>query len=290
MTKLGLLCSCRSWRHTAATERDQMLRRNSQVPKRRDHPTAGTAERLAQAAEAAVTGDCDAALAIWGALAHAGICRAQAEIGRCFVSGLGVERNIDLAHKWLMLAAKAGDPLGQRLLGDFYFNGEDGAPDRAIAEEWYARAAKQGEGYAQDMLSWILIDGDHRKPDYKKAHEWALKAAAQGIAASMTRLGLLYHNALGVERDANLAAQWWLNAAILGDADGQAMLGAAYHLGAGVPREPVIALAWLTRARGARSKFADRFYNAVRDSCTPEQRCEAEHRASLPLVDDGAAP
>jgi hypothetical protein len=33
----------------------------------------------------------------------------------------------------------------------------------------------------------------------------------------------------------------------------------------------------------ARSKFADRFYNAVRDSCTPEQRHEAERRAYLPL-------
>jgi TPR repeat protein len=67
------------------------------------------------------------------------------------------------------------------------------------------------------------------------------------------------------------------------------MLGAAYHLGAGVPRDPVIALAWLTRARIARSKFADRFYNAVRDSCTPEQRREAERCAHLPLADEGAA-
>jgi len=61
------------------------------------------------------------------------------------------------------------------------------------------------------------------------------------------------------------------------------MLGAAHHIGAGVSKDPVVALAWLTRARLARSKFADRFYNAVRDSCTPEQRREAERRAYLPL-------
>ncbi len=140
------------------------------------------------------------------------------------------------------------------------------------------------------MLSWILTDGDHRKPDYQAAREWAAKAAAQGIAASMTRLGLLYHNALGVERDADVAARWWRKAAALDDADGQAMLGAAHHLGAGVPRDPVIALAWLTRARIARSKFADRFYNAVREACTPEQRREAERRAYLPLGDVEAAP
>jgi hypothetical protein len=140
------------------------------------------------------------------------------------------------------------------------------------------------------MLSWILTEGDHRKPDYKEAREWAQKAAAQGNAASMTRLGLLYHNALGVERDPIAAAQWWRKAAALDDADGQAMLGAAHHLGAGVPRDPIVALAWLTRARNARSKFADRFYNAVREACTPDQRHEAERRASLPLEDMEAAP
>jgi TPR repeat protein len=140
------------------------------------------------------------------------------------------------------------------------------------------------------MLSWILTEGDHRQPDYEQARAWALKAAAQGNAASMTRLGLLYHNAHGIERDAAVAAQWWRKAAALDDADGQAMLGAAHHLGAGVPRDPVAALAWLARARIARSKLADRFYDAVRAACTPEQRREAERRAYLPLDDAEAAP
>jgi TPR repeat protein len=76
----------------------------------------------------------------------------------------------------------------------------------------------------------------------------------------------------------------------LGDADGQAMLGAAHHLGAGVARDRVAALAWLTRARAARSKLADHFYHAVRDSCTPGERLEAERRASLPLEGREAAP
>jgi TPR repeat protein len=119
---------------------------------------------------------------------------------------------------------------------------------------------------------------------------WALAAAGQGVAASMTRVGLLYNNALGVERDVQAAAAWWRKAAHLDDADGQAMLGAAYHLGAGVERDPVAALAWLTRARRARSPFADRFYAAVRESCTAEQRQEAERRAGLPLGADEAHP
>ncbi len=161
---------------------------------------------MAGAASAAAHEDWEGALAIWVAHAHSGNARAQAEIGRCFVQGWGVARDVGLARKWLTLAAKAGEPLGQSLLGDFYFNGEDGTPNRSIAEEWYARAARQGDAHAQDMLSWILTDSDHRKPDYKAAMRWALAAAEQGVPASMTRVGLLHNNALGVERDVAAAA------------------------------------------------------------------------------------
>ena len=92
-------------------------------------------ELMALAVAASSRQDWDAALAIWVRHAHAGNVRAQAEIGRCFVNGWGVPRDTDLALKWLTLSAKAGDVLGQRLLGDYYFNGEDGAPQRSIAEE-----------------------------------------------------------------------------------------------------------------------------------------------------------
>jgi uncharacterized protein len=88
---------------------------------------------------------------------------------------------------------------------------------------------------------------------------------------------------MGVERDVATAARWWRKAALLGDADGQAMLGAAYHLSAGVARDPVTALAWLTRARRARSPFADRFYAGVRRTCTAEQIREAKRCAGQPL-------
>jgi len=120
--------------------------------------------------------------------------------------------------------------------------------------------------------------------------QWAPQAAKQGVAAAMTSIGLLYNNALGVERDVAVAARWWRKAARHGNGDGQAMLGAAHHLGAGAERDPVTALAWLIRARPLRSKFADRFYNGVRNSCTPEQRREAERRACLPIEVEEASP
>ncbi len=241
-------------------------------------------DRLMQTARAAAAhGDYDAALAAWNTCAHNGNSRARAEIGRCFVQALGVERNTPLAHTWLKLAADAKDAYGQRLLGDYYFNGEGGNPDHAIAEEWYARAAAQGEPLAQEMLSWIYAEGDSRTPDYDKARYWAEAAAAQGMAKSMTRLGFLYHNAMGVPREPTTAASWWLAAARLGDADGQAMYGAALHLGAGFPREPLPAYAWLMRAKAGGSAFADHFLPAATAALSPADRFEGDRIAALPL-------
>jgi hypothetical protein len=74
------------------------------------------AARMGEAYEAAQRRDYSAALAIWGPLAHAGVARAQNNIGACFAEGLGVERDYSLAFRWLTLAAERGDPVGQRNL------------------------------------------------------------------------------------------------------------------------------------------------------------------------------
>lgn len=244
---------------------------------------ADAATRMDAAQAAAARRDYDSALSHWGELAHAGNAQAQIAIGECFLAGRGVEQNVDLAERWLTAAAEQGDAVGQRRLAEFYFKGEGGkAPDQDKARLWYGRAADQGEAAAQDMLSWMLAE-DGETPDYGASRSWAEKAAAQGNGPSMTRLGLFYHNALGVPRDPVLAAMWWEKAAYADDGDGQAMLGAAYHLGSGRPRDPVSALVWLKRARGNYSSFADRFYEAVWTSCSPEQRADAERRAAEPL-------
>src|SRR5258706_2971219 len=204
-TRPGSRHSSRSSGSTSAARRLRMFRRKAPPPEAAPQapgtaPRADdTAPRMVAAAAAAAHGDYTGALAVWVELAHTGVARAQAEIGNCFVHALGVERNPELAENWLTLAAKAGDAVGQRLLANFHFNGENGSPDRPIAEEWYARAARQGDAEAQDILSWMLTDSDHRQPDYDRSMQLALKAAEQGNAASMTLIRLLYTTAKVVE-------------------------------------------------------------------------------------------
>ena len=92
----------------------------------------------------AAAGDYAGALAIWEPLARKGHARARNNIGACFAEGLGVERDSALAHRWIGLAAEAGDPVGQRNLAALYFRGEGVEQDDAGppgATGWRPRTA-----------------------------------------------------------------------------------------------------------------------------------------------------
>lgn len=245
-------------------------------------------EQMAAAFAAASKGDHEAALAIWGPLAHAGVGRAQNNIGACFAEGLGVDKDPALALRWLSLAAESKDPVGERNLAALYFKGEGVEQDYARAAQLYRAASEAGDGPAQDMLSWMLMEGEIMPPDHIEARRWAEAAAAQGIASSMTRLGMIFHNALGTDRDPRAAAEWWAKAAERDDADGQAMLGAAFHLGTGVPRDAVAAYALLLRARNGGSALATPFLEPVRGTLSPVELQEAELRATKPLPEVAA--
>jgi uncharacterized protein len=243
---------------------------------------ATVAERMAEAYDASSRGDYARALEIWGPLAHAGVPRAQNNVGACFAEGLGVGRDPKRALQWLSASAAAGDRVGQRNCAALYFKGEGVAQDNSRAPALYRAAAEQGEGPAQDMLSFILLESV-AAADYREARRFAELAAAQGIAASMTRLGMIFHNALGVDRDPALAVSWWRRGAERGDADGQAMLGAAYHLGAGVKRDPMEAFTWLTRAHAGGSALAAGFLDAVRAGLSTQEIAAGERGATAPL-------
>jgi TPR repeat protein len=240
------------------------------------------AESMSKAYDAAGRGDYETALALWGPLAHAGVARAQNNIGACFLEGLGVKHDEALAIKWLKLAA-VSDPVGQRNLASLYFKGQGTEQDYARAAELYRQAAEAGDGPAQDMLSWMLLEGEIIPLDHIEARRWATAAAGQNIAAAMTRLGMIYHNALGVERDSRLAVLWWQRGAERGDADGQAMLGAAYHLGSGVARNGVTAFGWLLRAAAGGSALANPFFTAVEQLLSEDEVIEAKRLAGQPL-------
>ncbi|MGE4373082.1 MAG: tetratricopeptide repeat protein [Xanthobacter sp.] len=242
---------------------------------------------MRDALEAAQNGDYETALSIWEPLARSGNSRAQNNIGACFIDGLGVERNYELARQWLELSAEMGDPIGQRNLASLCLKGLGGPSDPEQALSLLRIAAEAGDAPAQDTLSWMLLNGESIPADPFEALRWAKAAAQKGVPAAMTRLGMIAFKGIPgkLESDPAEALHWWRKAAKAGDADGQAMLGAAHHSGAGVPRDRVASYAWLLRAKAGGSPLAERFMEPMEGSMSPEELAAAERRASVPLTE-----
>lgn len=255
----------------------------------RKTPAPTLEEQLAEAKALAERGEYDAALAIWGPLAHKGVARAANNVGACFAGGLGVERNDALAFTWLKLAADGGDPAGMRNLAAAYFQGQGTPVDPVEALVWYRKAADLGDAQAQDMASWMLVEGELVAADYGAARTYAEQAANAGIPAAMTRMGMIFHNALGIERDPEAACNWWAKAVEKGDADSAAMLGAANHLGQGVERDLMRAMVLLIIAKEGGSPLAETFYGVVRAGLPDEAFAEAQALAA-DIRAGGSAP
>lgn len=238
---------------------------------------------MAQARAHADAGRAREALAIWEPLARAGEVRAQNNIGACFANGLGVEADLELAHRWIEPAAQAGDPVAMRNLATMLAQGLGVPDDPEAAVRWYQAAAERGDPVAQDMLAWMLTDGGWLPPDDDAALRWTRAAAEAGVARAQARLGRMHHEAgAGLPRDLKAAVRWWRLAARQGEVEAQTMLGAALHMGRGVAADQVEALHWLTRAMRSGAPHAGNFRARVLERLTPAEVAVAERRALEP--------
>ena len=70
-------------------------------------------------------------------LAHAGVARAQSNIGACFSEGLGVVRDATLAERWLQLSCRGRRSGRTAQSGDALFQGDGVDQDNARAAALY---------------------------------------------------------------------------------------------------------------------------------------------------------
>lgn len=100
-------------------------------------------------------------------LAEKGDREAQFLIGSAYQEGLGVTPSVELAKKWLTLAADAGQVTAINNLGSMVLNGQGFEPDLAKARALYAKAVALGSERAVHNLK-IFLD---TRTDEKKLSE-----------------------------------------------------------------------------------------------------------------------
>ena len=107
------------------------------------------------------------ALETYMTAAEQGDADAQAQIGRIYMDGLGVEQDAEKAMDWNMRAAEQGNAQGQEQIGKMYYLGIGMTKSTEEASRWFERARDSGSQWAAAMLEQPDVSV---AADYHSAH------------------------------------------------------------------------------------------------------------------------
>ncbi len=85
---------------------------------------------------------------------------AKYHLGKMFLRGEGVSKNVDYALRWLEESVSEKNEYAEYLLGKTYLKGEDVEQDLIRAEDLLRKSSAQGNKYAKYTLGKSLIDGE----------------------------------------------------------------------------------------------------------------------------------
>lgn len=148
-------------------------------------------------------------------LAAEGNPRAQVLLARCYENGLGVPQDMEVAAKWLRMAADQKDSEALVKLAYLYELGV-GVPgkDAKAVADLMASAAAAGNAEAQFNIALYYSQGRYGyTKDLTQSFTWALRSAEQGYAQAERYVGACYEHGIGVEGNAEQAALWYGRAA-----------------------------------------------------------------------------
>lgn len=137
--------------------------------------------------------------------------------------------------KWQTKAADGGHAAAQYTLGKWYLAGEKIPKDVETAVKWLKHSAEQGNAYAQYMLGRQYLCGEDVPRDVEKALDYLQASAEQNNPYASYLLGKLYLVGEAVPKDVE-AAVWYLEtSAANGNPFAQYALGKLYLQGKEIP-------------------------------------------------------
>ena len=161
----------------------------------------------------------------WLALsAMQGFDVAMYRLGKIYLQGEIVEKNIGEALRWLWEADAQDNPYAQYQLGKLYLRGEDVDADYRTAEYMLEKSARQNNAYAKYSLAKMHLQGQAWNSNVQYAIHLLTEAAEQGNQWAEYQLGKLYLYGQGVDKNYELAVQLLTSAASKGNEYAQHLL------------------------------------------------------------------
>ena len=188
--------------------------------------------------------------------ANGGITVAKYKLGKMFLNGDGVEKDIPKAIEWLKQAAAEENEFAEYALGRLYLKGEEVEKDTIAAEEYLLKTANRGNKYAAYLLGKEYLSGENFGKDAANAEKYLLKAAEHANKYAEYILGKEYLRGENFPKDVQKAIDYLKRAAEKGFDFAEYELGKIYLFGNDIPKDTETALEYLKSAAANGNEYA----------------------------------
>lgn len=137
------------------------------------------------------------------------------DLGRIYSSGLGVDKNMEVAHEYYVKAlvgfkeVEAQKPwkYTEYRIGKMVASGLGTVQDYQEAAEWFELSAEKKYKYAQYSLGALYYRGQGVEQDLGKAFELYLKSAKQGFPYADFEVAKMFRDGIGTDKDESKSEQ-----------------------------------------------------------------------------------
>lgn len=138
---------------------------------------------------------------------------AKYRLGKMFLRGEDVPKNVGYALRWLEESVSEGNQYAEYLLGKTLLRGEDIERNIPRAEHLLRRSSSRGNRYASYTLGKTLLDGEMLLQDIPEAIRLLTDSADKGFAAAQYQMGKLLYCGEVADQDINHAIDYLEKAA-----------------------------------------------------------------------------
>ena len=138
---------------------------------------------------------------------------AKYHLGKMFLQGKDVPKNVDYALRWLEESVSEGNEFAEYLLGKIYLKGEYVEQDLIHAEDLLRKSSAQGNKYAKYTLGKSLLDDELLFQNIPEAIKLITESADSSFAPAQYLLGKLLYKGEMIPQDLNKAIEYLEKAA-----------------------------------------------------------------------------
>ena len=140
--------------------------------------------------------------------AKQGYTVAKYMLGKLYLKGEDVPKQMLHALHWLESAVKDDNPYAEYLLGKTFLKGEDIEKDTERAESLLRRSSEQGNKYAAYTLGKAYLDGDILAQNIDEAVRLLNLSASKGFAPAQFIFGRLLYKDEVIPKNITKAVEW----------------------------------------------------------------------------------